>query len=169
MAATPDVMVFEARNTGQLGVGGCLTTWMYVVFSVIPLMLVLFTIGEFSEAPVGLTLFYIASLFPLAALFVLSRLMGRYVLRIGRDGTVEAALPFKSYRMAPGELAAIRTATVSAATPGTANIRKAYVYFLAANGESLAVVPASAFGDAQWQDFYRALAAVRPEVAVDQG
>jgi hypothetical protein len=166
MVGSPEAFVFEARNTGQLGVGGCLTTWMYVVFSVIPLMLVLFTIGEFSEAPVGLSIFYVASLFPLVALFVLRRLMGRHALRLARDGTIEAALPFKTIRMAPGEVAAIKTATVSAATPGSANIRKAYVYFLSSDGQSRAVVPASAFTDAQWQDFYRALAAVRPEVAI---
>ena len=166
MAATPDNLVFEARNTGQLGVGGCLTTWMYVVFSVIPIMLVLFTIGEFSEAPVGLSIFYVASLFPLAALFVLRRLMSRHALRIAGDGTVEVALPFKSVRIAPANLASIRAASINAATPGTSPIRKAYVYFLSADGTSQAVVPFSAFTQAQWQDFYSALARVRPEVSV---
>ena len=166
MAGSPEGFVFEARNTGQLGVGGCLTTWMYVVFSVIPLMLVLFTIGEFSESPIGLSLFYVASLFPLAALFVLRRLMSRHALRIAGDGTVEVALPFKSIRIAPADLASIRAASVSAATPGASPIRKAYVYFLSDDGASQAVVPFSAFTQTQWQDFYRALAAVRPEVTV---
>ena len=166
MAEAADGLVFEARNAGQLGVGGCLTTWMYVVFGGIPVMLVLMTIGEFSEAPMGLTIFYILSLFPLAALFVLRRLMARHALRLFRDGSVEAALPFKSIRIAPADLAAIKTASVSAATPGTSPIRKAYVYFLSRDGASQAVVPASAFTGEQWQDFYRALAGVRPDVEV---
>jgi hypothetical protein len=166
MASDGEAWIFEARNAGQLGVGGCLTTWMYVVFSVIPIMLVLFTIGEFSESPIGLSLFYVASLFPLAALFVLRRLMSRHALRIAVDGTVEAALPFKSIRIAPADLASIRAASVNAAAPGASPIRKAYVYFLSVDGTSQAVVPFSAFTQAQWQDFYRALAAVRPEVTV---
>lgn len=158
--------VFEAKNAGQFGVGGCLTSWMYIVFGGMPVLLVLMTIGEFSEAPVGLTIFYILSLFPLAVLFVLRRLMARYALRLYRDGAVETVLPFKSIRIAPADLAAIRTASVSAATPGTSSIRKAYVYFLSRDGASQAVVAASAFTDEQWQGFYKALAGVRPDVEV---
>ena len=166
MAGSANEAIFEVRNSGQLGVGGCLTTWMYVVFGGMPILLVLFTVQEFSEAPVGLTIFYILSLFPLAVLFVLRRLMARHALRIAGDGSVEVALPFKSIRIAPGDLDSLRTATVNAATPGSSPIRKAYVYFLSADGTSQAVVPASAFTEAQWQEFYRALAGVRPDVAV---
>lgn len=166
MAEAAGELVFEARNTGQFGVGGCLTGWMYIVFGGIPVMLVLMTIGDFSEAPVGLTIFYVVSLFPLAVLFVLRRLMARHALRLYRDGAVEAALPFKSTRIAPANLAAIRTASVSAATPGTSPIRKAYVYFLSRDGTSQAVVPASAFTNEQWQGFYTALAGVRPDVEI---
>ena len=166
MASAGDDLIFEASNSGQLGIGGCLAVVMYGMFSIIPLGLVAFTIHELPEAPWLLAL-YVASLFPLAVLFVVKRLMARHRLRILRNGTVEVALPFKSIRLDPADLSAIRTATILAGTPGTAPMRVPYVYFLAADGETKAMVPGSAFRREQWQGFFAALASVRSDVVVD--
>jgi hypothetical protein len=166
MTDAADGLEFEARNSGQLGVGGCLTIWMFVVFGGMPLALIAMTWQDLGEAPVWLPVFWLVSFFPLAVLLVLRRVMGRHALRIGRAGWVEVALPFKTIRMAPGELAAIKAASVSAATPGAAPIRRAYVYFLGPDRAVKANVAMAAFSQQQWQGFYDALARVRPDVEV---
>ena len=166
MAAAADEVVFETRNTGQLGVGGCLAGWMFVVFGGMPLALIAMTWQDLGEAPVWLPAFWLVSFFPLGVLLVLRRLMGRYALRIGRAGWIEIALPFKTIRLAPGELTAVKAASVMAATPGTAPMRRAYAYFLGADRNVKATVAMAAFSQEQWQAFYDALARVRPEVEI---
>ena len=166
MAGAAEELAFEARNSGQLGVGGCLTIWMFVVFGGMPLALIAMTWQDLAEAPVALPAFWLVSFFPLAVLLVLRRLMGRHALRIGRSGWVEIALPFKTIRLEPGELAAIKAASVNAATPGTSPIRRAYVYFLAPDRSVKATLAMAAFAQDQWQAFYEALARVRPDVEV---
>ncbi len=166
MADGADGLEYEARNSGQLGVGGCLALWMFIVFGGMPLALIAMTWQDLGEAPIWLPVFWLVSFFPLAVLLVLRRLMGRHALRVGRSGWVEVALPFKTIRLAPGELAAIKAASVSAATPGTAPIRRAYVYFLGPDRAVKANVAMAAFSREQWQGFYDALARVRPDVEV---
>ena len=166
MTDAADGLEYEARNSGQLGVGGCLTLWMFAVFGGMPLALIAMTWQDLGEAPVWLPLFWLVSFFPLAVLLVLRRLMGRHALRVGRAGWVEVALPFRTIRMAPGELAAIKAASVSAAAPGPAPIRRAYVYFLGPDRAVKANVAMAAFSQQQWQGFYDALARVRPDVEV---
>lgn len=166
MTGDADELAFEARNRGQLGVGGCLAIWMFVVFGGMPLALIAMTWQDLAEAPVWLPVFWLVSFFPLAMLLVLRRLMGRYALRIGRAGWVELVLPFKTIRLAPGELAAIKAASVNAATPGPAPMRRAFVYFLGPDRSVKATVAMAAFGQPQWADFYEALARVRPDVEI---
>ena len=158
--------LFEMRNSGGFGVGGCLTTVMLVVFGGIPVMLVAFTFQEVSEAPVLLPLFWLASLFPLAVLFVLRRLMQRYAVRLERNGTVEVILPFKTIRMAPDELVAVRPDTVNVATSGTAPMRRSFAHFIGPDRSVKASVAMSPFSDAQWQEFFARLAQARPEVEI---
>jgi hypothetical protein len=166
MAGAAGEVEYEARNTGQLGVGGCLGIWMYVVFGGMPLALIAMTWQDLAEAPVWLPVFWLVSFFPLAMLLVLRRLMARHALRIGRAGWVEIVLPFKTIRLAPGELAAVKAASVTAATPGTAPIRRAYAYFLAPDRSVKATVAMAAFGQDQWAAFFDALARVRPDVEI---
>lgn len=166
MGEIADGLEYEARNSGQLGVGGCLAIWMFVVFGGMPLALIAMTWQDVGEAPVWLPLFWLVSFFPLAVLLYLRRLMGRYALRVGRAGWVEIALPFKTIRLEPGELAAIRAASVNAATPGPAPMRRAFVYFLGPDRSVKATVAMAAFSQEQWTGFYDALARVRPEVEV---
>ena len=157
---------FEARNSGQLGVGGCLTAVMLIVFGGIPLGLVAMTVGEIGEAPILLPLFYLVSLFPLAVLFVVRRLMTRYRLRLERGGTVEVTLPFKSVRLAPGELAAVRTASVAAATPGTSSMQIAYAHFIGTDGQVKASIAMRVLSPEQWRDFFAALSQLHPGVEI---
>lgn len=159
-------ILYEMRNSGGLGVGGCLTTVMLVVFGGIPLMLVAFTIGEVSEEPVLLPLFWLVSLFPLAALFVLRRLMQRYAVRLRNDGGVELILPFKTIVLEPGELVAVRPDTVNVATSGTAPMRRSFAHFIGPDRSVKASMAMSPFTDAQWQEFFARLVQVRPEVEI---
>ena len=78
----------------------------------------------------------------------------------------EIPLPFRTIRLAPGELAAVKAASVSAAAPGPAPIRRAYVYFLAPDRSVRATLAMAAFSQEQWTAFYDALARVRPDVEV---
>lgn len=166
MTGAAEGLEYEARNSGQLGVGGCLALSMFVVFGGMPLALIAMTWQDLGEAPLWLPLFWLVSFFPLAVLLCLRRLMARYALRIGRAGWVEIVLPFRTIRMAPGELAAIKAASVNAATPGAAPLRRAFVYFLGPDRAVKATVAMAAFSTEQWQGFYDALARVRPEVEV---
>ena len=159
--------LFEARNSGQLGVGGCLTAIMLAVFGGIPLGLVVMTLPEFGEAPVMLSIFYVLSLFPLAALYVLRRLMSRYRLRLERGGTVEVTLPFKTVRIAPGELAAVRTAEVTAATSGNTPMRRAFAHFIGTDRQVKASIAMSVLTAEQWQEFFTVLSRTRPDVLID--
>ena len=166
MADAADELAFEARSDGRLGVGGCLTAWMFVVFGGMPLMLIAMTWQDLGQAPVWLPVFWLVSFFPLAMLLVLRRVMGRHALRIGRAGWVEVAMPFRTVRLAPGELAAIKAAEVMAATPGTAPIRRSYAHFLGPDRSVKATVAMAAFSREQWDGFYSMLAAVRPDVEI---
>ena len=157
---------FEMRNSGDLGVGGCLTIVMLVVFGGIPLMLVAMTWQELDEAPVLLPVFWLVSLFPLGALYVLRRLMRRYAVRLRHDGGVELILPFKTIRLEPGELVAVRPDTVSVATPGSAPVRRRFAHFIGPDRSVKASLAMSAFSDAQWEEFLARLARVRPDVEV---
>jgi hypothetical protein len=164
--AAPDETLFEMRNSGDFGVGGCLTIVMLVVFGGIPVMLVAMTFQELSEAPVLLPIFWLVSLFPLAVLYVLRRLMRRYAVRLRHDGTVELILPFKTIRLEPGELVAVRPDTVSVATPGTAPIRRRFAHFIGSDRSLKASLAMSAFSDEQWNEFFARLAQARPEVEI---
>ena len=164
--AVPQDIAFEMRNTGDLGVGGCLATWMLVIFGGMPLVLVAMTWQELGEEPVLLPIFWLVSLFPLAVLFVLRRLMRRYAVRLRRDGGVEVILPFKTIRLAPAELAAVRTDTVSVATPASAPARRRFAYFISPDRQVKASLAMSAFGDDQWREFFSRLAELRPDVEV---
>jgi hypothetical protein len=167
MADGRDEPIFEARNRGGLAVGGCLTAAMLSVFGGMPLILVAMTWQDLEEAPVGLPAFYVVSLLPLAILYVLRRLMMRHALRVRRDGQVELVLPFKTIRMGGEDLAAVRTSTVLAGTPGSAPMRRAYAHFISADGAVKASVAMSAFPPKQWQGFFSALSGVRPDIRIE--
>lgn len=167
MVEAADDLVYEMRNSGQLGVGGCLTSVMLIVFGGMPLMLIAMTVQDIAEAPISLPIFYLVSFLPLGILYVLWRLMKRYALRIRRDGEVELVLPFKTIRMARGELGSVKTAEVRAETPGTSPMRRTLAYFIGADGQVKANVAMAAFTGEQWQGFFAALSRARPEVTIE--
>jgi hypothetical protein len=162
----PHDVAFEMRNTGDFGVGGCLTAVMLVVFGGMPLMLVAMTFQELGEEPVLLPIFWLVSLFPLAVLYVLRRLMRRYAVRLRRDGGVELILPFKTIRIERGDLAAVRTDTVNVATPASAPARRRFAHFIAPDRQVKGSLAMSAFRDEQWQEFFARLAELRPDVEI---
>ena len=81
-------------------------------------------------------------------------------------GGVDLILPFKTIRLDPGELAAVRTDAVSVATPGTAPIRRQFAHFIAPDRSVKASIAMSAFGDEQWREFFARLAQTRPDVEI---
>ena len=158
--------IFRTGRKGGLGVGGCGGWFMLAVFGPLPFALIAFTLSRWHEAPVVLTIFYIASFFPLAVLFVIARLITRYALAVGRDGTVEIVYPFKTVRLAPADFAWVTTQAAHLGYNQGMAIRRPDVKFVRADNSIAASVAMHAFSQGQWQDFLAALQHARPEVRI---
>lgn len=158
--------IFRTGSKGGLGVGGCGGAFMLAVFGPLPFALIAFTINVWHEAPVGLTIFYILSFFPLAVLFVIGRLISRYALAVERDGTVEIVYPFKTLRLSPSDFAWVTTQAAHLGYNQGMPIRRPDVKFVRADNHIAASVAMNAFSPQQWQDFLAALQSVRPDVRV---
>lgn len=159
-------IVFQTGNPGKLPVSGCMAAFMIAMFS-IPLFAIPTTFPLLGEHPVLIPFTWLAACFPLAVLYVLARLMGRYALRVGAAGWVEIVFPFRTQRLQPGDFAAIVIQNTSLAvyTAGGA-MKRADVKFVRADGKVAAFVALSAFSAAQWEGFLAAVREVRPEVAI---
>ena len=160
-APTPGV-VFETGNRGTLPVPRVIGCLMVVVFGVPALMLVATTWREVPKYP-WLIAVYLASLFPFLVLFVVSRLMARYALRVHADGGVDVVLPFKTVRIAKADLAAITlTSTYVAAT----NARRSWVVLSSPDGATWTTFSPSAFDAKAFEQFLAAVREVNPNVKI---
>lgn len=158
-------IVFQAGANNGLGVGGCLGAFMVGVFGIIPLALIAFTASAWREMPVILTIVWLVSFFPLAVLFVLSRVLRRYALIVGRTGWVEIVYPFKMVRLEPGDFSEVAVQSSHLGYQQGVPLRRTNVYFIRP-GHVAATVAMQAFNQEQWRDFFAALRSVRPEVVV---
>lgn len=151
-------VVFQTGNPGRLAVPGAIAIFMTLVFGAPALMLVATTWRDLPDQPVLLPVLYLGSLFPLAVLFVLRRLMSRYALRVFDDGGVELVLPFKRRRFAAGALSGIRLQKVTMAVyQGGAAMRREHVHFIGADGSPAETMAVGAFSRSQWDAFFASL------------
>ena len=159
--------IFRTGSKGGLGVGGCGGYYMLAIFGPLPFALIAFTLNRWHEAPVALTIFYVLSFFPLAALYVIGRLISRYALAVERDGTVEIVYPFKTVRLGPGDFVRVTTQAAHLGYNQGMAIRRPDVTFVRADNSIAASVAMNAFSNQQWQDFLAALRSARPGLRID--
>ena len=162
MTESSDQLVFSARNPGRLPVPGVLGCVMVVAFSLPAVMLVATTWKELPNYP-WLAAAWVGSLFPLAVLYVIRRLMTRYNLRLYADGLVEIVFPFKTVRIARGELASVTAQGVYVAA---IRARRTWLVFASRDGKVLASLSPSAFEAGVVERFLGALREVNPQVAI---
>lgn len=161
-----DEAIFRAGSRGGFGVGGCAGWFMLAVFGPLPFALIAFTVNRWHELPVGLTIMYILSFFPLAVLFVISRLMSRYAIAVLAGGTVEIVYPFKTMRLGPGDFSRVVMQAAHLGYAPGGPIHRPDVKFARDDGAVAASVALNAFSPEDWQGFLVVLQRVRPDVRV---
>lgn len=158
--------LFVMQNPGELPVPLFIQFIMYAVFS-LPLIVIPITLREVPESP-WLLLVYVAACFPLALMWGLKRLMGRYAVAVHEDGRLVVTLPFKSQTFAAGALQRVAFNTVRAQVGGTVQNRT-WVQLIGAGDTLLTQFASTAFSGEQIQDLLQALRQVNPQLPIDRG
>ena len=132
------------------------------VFTLPSIALVLFTFHELGETP-WLAIFYVLSLFPLAVLLVLYRLMTRYRLRFFSDGEAEIVFPFSTVRLDRNNLAQVM---IKRHYQPTTNSHREWIHFIDKNGKTITSLAPMAFSHAEIEQFFAMIRQHRPDVTI---
>ena len=132
------------------------------VFALPSIALVLFTCHELGEMP-WLAIFYVVSLFPLAVLLVLYRLMTRYRLRFFSDGEAEIVFPFSTVRLDRNNLAQIM---IKRHFQPTTNSHREWIHFIDKSGKTITSLAPMAFSPAEIEQFFAMIRQHRPDVTI---
>ena len=158
--------LYEMKNPGELPVPKSIQFILYGVFS-IPLVVIPVTLSEVPKSP-WLMLVYAAACLPLALMWGLKRLMGRYAVAVHEDGSLVVTLPFKTQRFAAGSLQRVALNTVRMHVGGTVQTRT-WVQLIGAADRLLTQFASNAFSNEQVQALFRALRQVHPQLPIQQG
>lgn len=158
--------LYEMKNPGELPVPKAIALLMVCAFS-LPLMVIPMTVSEVGESP-WLLLVWIGACFPLALLWGLKRLMGRYAVTVNDDGSLRVTLPFRTLALAPGELRRVALNSVRMHVGGSVQTRT-WVQLIGSADRLLTQFATSAFSAEQVQGLLAALRRVNPGLSIQQG
>jgi hypothetical protein len=157
--------LYAMKNPGELPVPRAIAILMVCVFS-LPWVVIPMTVSALGDSPWLLGV-WVGACFPLAMLYALERLMGRYAVIVNDDGSLRVMLPFKTLEVAPGEPQRVAFNTARMHVGGTVQTRT-WVQLIGAADRLLTQFATSAFSGEQVQGLLDALRRVNPALPIQQ-
>lgn len=130
------------------------------VFAIPSTALVLFTFHDLNKAP-WLAILYLVSLFPLAVLLVLYRLITRYRLRFYSNGVAEIVFPFSTVRLDRENLSQIM---IKRHFQPSTNSHREWIHFIDKSGKTITSLAPLAFSQAEIEQFFAMFRQYRTDV-----
>lgn len=158
--------IFDVRapRTAPFGVFGWI--FMGAILGGIPLMgLIIVAVQMGASDPVTTLIVALVCLIPVGILYALHRLFTKFRLSILADGSVEFVEPFKTTRIAKGQLSGLHWRSTYVATAKT---RMNWLIISDKSGQGLAAISPAAFGGDALNGFVAALQTQNPDIAVSQ-
>lgn len=155
--------IFAYRRPAGMGLPVMIQVVMFIAFGLPAVACVLFTFQELPQNP-WLFGLYLVSLFPLAVLYLLTRLMSRYALAVYENGDLEITFPFSREVLPAGSVA--RVSSDSRYVAATAS-QWTWFRFVGQEDKILLSLAGSAFPQNVLADFLAAAKSVNPKLQIE--